>query len=99
MDDSSEHCQGVHPWGCRRLPPGPATRQAPGVGGISADSRTSLLAATPSTEEALCDPRIFAFVTLHLFSTGGWHLSAVAELLCLIERLEELYTEVQGMIS
>ena len=30
---------------------------------------------------------------------GGRHSSAVAELLRLIERLEELYTEVQGMIS
>ena len=30
---------------------------------------------------------------------GGWHSSSVAELLRLIERLEELHTKVQGMIS
>ena len=36
----------------------------------------------------------FAFVASHLFSKNGRHSSAVAELLCLIERLEELHTEV-----
>ena len=48
------------------------------------------LAVTPSADEALRDLGTFA---------GGSHLSAVAELLCLIERLEELHTKVQGMIS
>ena len=57
------------------------------------------LAVIPSTDEALRDLGTFAFVTLHLFSAGERHSSAVDELLRLIERLEELHTEVQGMIS
>ena len=69
----------------------------------SADSlRTAVqvhLAAIPSAEEALCDLGTFAFVASHLFSAGGRNSTAVAELLRLIERLEELHTEVQGMIS
>ena len=69
----------------------------------SADSlRTAArvrLAAIPSAEEALRDLGTFAFVASHLFSAGGRHSSAVAELLRLIERLEELHTKVQGMIS
>ena len=52
-----------------------------------------------STDEGLCDLGMFTFITLHLFSTGGRHLSAATDLLCLIERLEELHTKVQGMIS
>ena len=52
------------------------------------------LAAILSADEALRDLGTFAFVASHLFSTGGWHLSAVAELLQLITRLEELHTEV-----
>ena len=69
----------------------------------SADSlRTAArvrLAAIPSAEEALRDLGTFAFVASHLFSAGGRHSSAVAELLRLIEILEELHTEVQGTIS
>ena len=42
---------------------------------------------------------ISPLVVLHLFSTAGRYVSAVAELLCLIEILEELHTEVQGMIT
>ena len=57
------------------------------------------LAVNPSSDKALCDLGIFDFVTLHLFSAGGRHSSAVAKLLRLIERLEELHTEVQGVIS
>ena len=57
------------------------------------------LAVIPSADEALCDLGTFAFVVLHLFSAGGCHSSTVAELVRLIERLEELHTEVQGMIS
>ena len=49
--------------------------------------------------KALRDLGTFAFVALHLFSAGGRHSSAVAKLLRLIERLEEIHTEVQGMIS
>ena len=50
-------------------------------------------------EEALRNLGTFAFVASHLFSAGRRHSSAVAEILCLIERLEYLPTEVQGMIS
>ena len=57
------------------------------------------LATIPSGEEALCGIGTFVSVASHLFSAGGWHSSAVAELLHLITRLEELHTEVQGMIS
>ena len=57
------------------------------------------LAVIPSADEALRNLGTFAFVASQLFSTGGRHSSAVAELLRLIERLEELHTEVQGMIS
>ena len=53
----------------------------------------------PSEDKALRDLDMFAFVALHLFSAGLLHLSAVAEIFCLIERLEELHTEVQGLIS
>ena len=59
----------------------------------------SISVLQPSADEALRDLGTFAFVTLHLFYAGGRHLSAVAELLRLIDRLEELHTEVQGMIS
>ena len=51
------------------------------------------LAAIPSAEEALRDLGTFAFIASHLFSTGRQHSSAVAELLRLIERLEELHTK------
>ena len=57
------------------------------------------LAVILSADEALRDLGTFAFVTSHLFSVGGRHLSAVSELLRLIEKLEELHTEVQGVIS
>ena len=36
---------------------------------------------------------------MHLLSTNGRHSSAITELLRLIEIMEELHTEVQGMIS
>ena len=57
------------------------------------------LDAIPSAEEALRDLGTFDFVALHLFSMRRRHSSAVVELLRLIDRLEELHTEVQGMIS
>ena len=53
----------------------------------------------PSVNKALHDLGKFAFVALHLLSTSGRHSSSVAKLLYLIERLEELHTEVQRMIS
>ena len=57
------------------------------------------LAVIPSVDEAFHDLGTLTFVASHLFSAGGRHSSAVADLLRLIERLEELHTEVQGMIS
>ena len=56
------------------------------------------LSAIPSVDEALCELGTFAFVDSHLFSAGRRHSSVVVDLLCLITRLEELHTEVQGMI-
>ena len=58
-----------------------------------------LLADIPSTYEMLCDLGTFAFVALHLFSAGRRHSSDITDLLRLIERLKELHTEVQGIIS
>ena len=52
-----------------------------------------------SADESPYNIGTFAFVALHLFSAVGRHSSAVAELLRLIERLEDLHTEVQGVIS
>ena len=57
------------------------------------------LAAISSTCEELRNLGMFTFFASHIFSVGRRHLSAVTELLRLIERLEELHTEVQGMIS
>ena len=57
------------------------------------------LDAIPPAEETLCNLVRFAFVASHLFSAGGRHSSAISELLCLIEILEELHTKVQGIIS
>ena len=57
------------------------------------------LAVILSADEALRNLGTFAFVASHLFSAGRCHLSDFAELIRLIERLEELHTEVQGMIS
>ena len=56
------------------------------------------LAVIPSVEEVLQDLGMFAFVALHLFSAGRRHSSAVAELLRLINILEELHTKLQGKI-
>ena len=42
---------------------------------------------------------MFALVALHLFSAGGRQSSAIAEILRSVERLEEIHTKVQGMIS
>ena len=57
------------------------------------------LANIPSADKALRDLGMFAFVSLHLFSVGRRHPSAVTEILHLIEKLDELHAEVQGMIS
>ena len=45
------------------------------------------LAIIPSADKALLDLGTFTFVASHLFYVSGRHLSAVAELLRLIERL------------
>ena len=57
------------------------------------------LAVILSADETLRELGTFAFVASHLFSAGRRHSSALAELLCLIERLEELHTELWGVIS
>ena len=69
----------------------------------SADSlRTAVrvrLAAILSADELLNNLGTFEFVALHLFSVRGSHLSAIADILRLVNSLEELHTEVQGVIS
>ena len=45
------------------------------------------IACIPSAYDALRNLGTFSFVALHLFSAAGRHASAVAELLCLIDRL------------
>ena len=57
------------------------------------------LAVILSMNEALRGLGTFAFVASHLFSAEGRHSSSVSELLRLIEKLEELHTKMQGMIS
>ena len=57
------------------------------------------LSAISSTEEALRNLGTFSFVALHFWSEVGRHSSTIAEFLRLIKRLEELHTEVLGMIS
>ena len=57
------------------------------------------LAVIPSEDAALCDLGTFAFVVLHFFCAGRRHSASVSYLLRLIDRLEYLYTKVQGMIS
>ena len=48
------------------------------------------LAAIPSAEEALRDLGTFSFVASHLFSAGGRHSSAVAELLQSLNKTEDI---------
>ena len=62
-------------------------------------SAEASLSVIPSADEALHVLVTFAFVASHLFSTVGQHATAVLELFHIIERLEELHTEVQGMIT
>ena len=52
------------------------------------------LAAIPSADEVLWELDMFTFIDSHLFSVGGRHSPAVAELLRPIERLEELHNKV-----
>ena len=57
------------------------------------------LDAIPSTDEVLCDLGMFAFVTSHLLSAVSRHSSVVADILCLVERLEDTHTKVYWIIS
>ena len=57
------------------------------------------LAVILSADESLCILGTFALVALNIFSACRRHLSTVSDILRLIERLEELHTKVQGMIS
>ena len=57
------------------------------------------LDAIPSADEALFNLGTFFFVDSRLFYLGGCHLSAVAELLRLVNNMEKVHTKVQGMIS
>ena len=56
------------------------------------------LVVIPSADKELRDLSTFAFVASHLFYAIGRHLSTVAEILCLVEKLEEIHTDVQGLI-
>ena len=57
------------------------------------------LAVIMSADKTLRDLVTFDFVASHLFSSGLRHSSAVAKLLRLIDKSDELHTKVQGMIS
>ena len=65
---------------------------------LQIDARVRL-AVILSGDEAIHNLGTLAFVVSQLFSAGRRHSSAFADLTHLIERLEELHTEVQGMIS
>ena len=56
------------------------------------------LAVLPSTDEVLRNLGTFAFVASQLFPGGGLHELAVGDILHLIEILEDIHTEVKGMI-
>ena len=47
-----------------------------------------------SADEAFHNLIMFAFVALHLFSSGTRHLSDITNILQLIERLDEIHTKV-----
>ena len=57
------------------------------------------LAIILSADDGLRVLGTFAFVASHLLSVGRHQSSSVAELLRLIDRLEKIYTKLQGMIS
>ena len=57
-----------------------------------------LLAAILFAGEVLRDLGTFSFVASHLFYVINRHLSAVTELLRLIESLEDIQNNMQGMI-
>ena len=57
-----------------------------------------ILVVITSADEALHNLGNFAFVKAHLLSMGGRHTEEFADILSLIERLEEIQTKVQGVI-
>ena len=57
------------------------------------------LACIPSADEAMRNLGNFAFVASHLFSAARQHPSAVAKLIHIGKRLEELHTKVRGTIT
>ena len=57
------------------------------------------LEGIPSVDDGLRNLVTLAFVTLHLFYPGGHHVAVIAEILLLIEILEELRINVHGMIT
>ena len=50
-------------------------------------------------DDALCNMVTFSFVASHLLYAVGINVAAVADLLRLIESLEEIHTEVKGVIT
>ena len=50
------------------------------------------LAVIPSADKALRNLGMFAFFASHFFSARGRHISAVADVLRLIDTLEDLHT-------
>ena len=68
------------------------------VDSLQIDARFRL-AVILSADKALLNLGTFAFVVSHLLSAGRRHSYGFAELIRIIERLKELHTEVQGMIS
>ena len=57
------------------------------------------LAVTLYVDDTLRELGNFSFVAADLFSAGRRHTVAVSDLLRLTERLEDLQTEAQGMIT
>ena len=50
-------------------------------------------------DEALYDLGTFTFVALHLLSVDRQHTTAIADLPRIIEVLEDIHTDVHGMIK
>ena len=53
----------------------------------------------PILDEVLRNLGTFALVSIHLFSAVGFHDVLIADIFRLIESLEELHTEVMGVIT
>ena len=57
------------------------------------------LVAILSTGEALHYLGTFVFITSYLLSASERHLPDIVEIIRLVERMNELHTEVQGIFS